>query len=88
MVLGSGRTWPHDFRFLTGFASVACCGVDVELAIDEGVDDLSGEDWKSSILMMVVEVGSMVGGGVSWANMAGVRVDVKVVVEEDMTDKR
>ena len=28
LVLGSGRTWPHDFRFFAGFFSVA--GVDAE----------------------------------------------------------
>lgn len=30
MVLGSGRTWPHDFRFLVGFLSVDSAAGDVE----------------------------------------------------------
>lgn len=69
-VLGSGSTWPHDFRFLTDLGSEEP-GVDgCEVGGSGGVEKGTA---RSSILM-VVELGSTVGGGVSWCAeiMAGV----------------
>lgn len=61
LVLGSGRTWPHDFRFLTCRDSVAG-GVPVGCEVG-GARDGVLKLVRSSILM-VVEAGSNVGGGV------------------------
>lgn len=87
LVLGSGSTWPHDLRFLTGLLSVddgaGVCVEGSELYRDEGAGE--GElygTWRSSILMVVGT--ESVDGGVrgTEAIMAGVfMVSVKKFVE-------
>lgn len=76
LVLGSGSSWPHDFRFFTDRAfsepgGDGCDGCDVGGARD-GVEKLGAV--RSSILMVVVEAGSIVGSGVRECTeiMAGV----------------
>jgi hypothetical protein len=63
LVLGSGSTCPHDFRFLTDLPSAA--GVDEACDMsraDEGAGEgVSKGTWRSSILM-VVGTESVVGG--------------------------
>jgi len=82
-VLGSGSTWPHDFRFLTGFGSVANgAGVD-EGSDEQGNEACAGEGdskgtWRSSILI-VVGTGS-VAGGVRGAE--AINVEVFMVCEK------
>lgn len=65
LVLGSGSTWPHDFRFLAGLPSQVV-GAGVDEACDMSCADEAGEGvskgtWRSSILM-VVGTESLVGG--------------------------
>ena len=80
--MGSGRTWPHDLRFLTGLPLCdSGAGLDWEgMGDGEAVEWLH---WKSSILMRVVETGSMVVSGCC-ESMSGVRVEVKVGAEVGM----
>lgn len=72
MVLGSGSTCPHDFRFLVGLASALGLGLETD-----GEEGVAKGTWRSSILMVVVVVeGSTVGGGVDVDDeiMAGVLI--------------
>jgi hypothetical protein len=80
LVLGSGSTWPHDFRFLAGLPSAL-----VDAGVDEACDMSCGDEdagegvskgtWRSSILMVVVGAESA-GGGV----MAPEAIIVGVVI--------
>jgi hypothetical protein len=57
--LGSGSTWPHDLRFLTGLPSeLVGAGVEPACDIMSWNDESVGEGvskgtWRSSILMVV-----------------------------------
>lgn len=71
MVLGSGSTCPHDFRFLTALPScVLGAGLEGQTECEGAGVDAKGGWWRSSILMVVVEEGSTVGGGVREAMMS------------------
>lgn len=93
LVFGSGRTWPHDFRFLTGFEALLSGA-----GVDEGSDDLETErcgegEWSQfSIISILMVAGIMVsdaccsccddvadGGG---ARGVDVMVDVFIVWEK------
>lgn len=81
-VFGSGSTWPHDLRFLTGRDSEPDgAGVDdgseveAEWCAGEGV---SKGTWRSSILM-VVGAASVVGGV---RGVEAISVDVFMVWEK------
>lgn len=56
--MGSGRTWPHDFRFLTGFEALLSGA-----GVWEGSDDLEAERWgegEFSIISILIVVGIIV----------------------------
>lgn len=56
--MGSGRTWPHDFRFLTGFEALLSGA-----GVCEGSDDLEAERWgegEFSIISILIVVGIIV----------------------------
>ena len=58
LVLGSGRTWPQDFRFLTGFEALLSGA-----GVCEGSDDLEAEregEGEFSIISILIVVGIMV----------------------------
>ena len=83
-VLGSGSTWPHDFRFLTGFDSEPAEAGVSDVSEQEGKDVYAGEGmskgtWRSSILIVVGA--EVVGGGVVRAAEA-MRVVVFMVWEK------
>jgi hypothetical protein len=52
LVLGSGKTWPHDLRFFVGFDEDDSVGrgvsADMCSDVDDGVDDEFGVDGISS----------------------------------------
>ena len=79
--MGSGRTWPHDFRFLTGFEALLSGA-----GVCEGSDDLEAERWgegEFSIISILIVVGIMVSTGccdVDASDGGGRGVDVIVDV--------
>lgn len=73
LVLGSGRTWPHDFLFLTGFEALLSGA-----GVCEGSDDLEAARWGGegewsmfSIISILMVVGIMVSAVASVASAAG-----------------
>ena len=80
--MGSGRTWPHDFRFLTGFEPLLSGA-----GVCEGSDDFEAERWgegEFSIISILIVVGIMVSTwcccGVDVSDGGGRGVDVIVGV--------
>ena len=77
--MGSGKTWPHDFRFLTGFEALLSGA-----GVCEGSDDWEAERWgegELAIISVSMVVGIMVStGGCCDVDGGGRGVDVMVDV--------